>query len=235
MCIWLFFPVSRRASIWRYIHRAHTLRGYFQAVPRIDRETLRQISQKVLLPGFEVHSYDWAAYRNFHRHVPNVTVHRSVVHLENFVDPLTGFHTQETKSSWARLKYHLKEKREFEERTSPLSFMSNVARLENVTGRAFVCTNNGKNCTSFIFLSFIVLFCNSSCNKWIRKIREQVFFFLTSLNTNCFSKIGCDDLLNQPIPSYLSTFQFTSLSNESVYFKDSRNIPSLGEGSCGLT
>nr|XP_058970578.1 uncharacterized protein LOC131796979 [Pocillopora verrucosa] len=83
-------------------------RGYFQVVQRRDRATLCQILQRVLLPGSEVHTDDWAAYRNLHRHVPNVTVHRSVVHQDNFVDPLTGVHTQEAESAWARLKYHIK-------------------------------------------------------------------------------------------------------------------------------
>lgn len=35
--------------------------------------------------------------------------------------------------------------------------------------------------------------------------------------------------------SYLSTFQRASFSNESLYVKNSKNIPSLGGGSCGPT
>ena len=73
-----------------------------------DRATLGRILQRVLLPGSEVHSDDWAAYRNLEHHVPNVRVHRTVVHRNNFVDPLTGVHTQEAESAWARLKYHTK-------------------------------------------------------------------------------------------------------------------------------
>lgn len=83
-------------------------RGYFQVVRRRDRATLTQILQRVLLPGSEVHTDDWGAYRNLHHYVPNVTVHRIVVHQNNFVDPLTGIHTQEAESAWARLKYHIK-------------------------------------------------------------------------------------------------------------------------------
>ena len=77
-------------------------------VRRRDRATLCQILQRVLLPGSEVHSDDWGAYHNLVRHVPNVTVHRTVVHRDNFVDPRTGIHTQEAESAWARLKYHSK-------------------------------------------------------------------------------------------------------------------------------
>ncbi|XP_074610696.1 uncharacterized protein LOC141865362 [Acropora palmata] len=83
-------------------------RGYFQVIPRRDRATLTQILRRVLLPGSEVHSDDWGAYRNLARHVPNVTVHRTVVHRDNFVDPITGIHTQEVESAWSRLKYHIK-------------------------------------------------------------------------------------------------------------------------------
>ena len=86
-------------------------RGYFQVVPRRDRATLNPILQRVLLPGSEVHSDDWAAYRNLPLHVPNVSVHRIVVHQNHFVDPLTGIHTQEVESAWSQLKYHIKRER----------------------------------------------------------------------------------------------------------------------------
>ena len=46
--------------------------------------------------------------RNLARHVHNVTVHRTVVHRDNFVNPVTGIHTQEVESAWSRLKYHIK-------------------------------------------------------------------------------------------------------------------------------
>ena len=82
-------------------------RGYFQVVRRRDQGTLTQILQRVL-PRSEVHTDGWGAYRNLHLHVPNVTVHQIVVHQNNFVDPLTGVHTQEAESAWARLKYHIK-------------------------------------------------------------------------------------------------------------------------------
>ncbi|XP_068712054.1 uncharacterized protein [Montipora foliosa] len=100
-----------RNDLWVFgvLSTAHTpCRGYYQVVPQRDRATLCRILQRVLLPGSEVHSDDWAAYRDLERHVPNVPVHRAVVHRNNFVDPLTGVHTQEAESAWARLKYHTK-------------------------------------------------------------------------------------------------------------------------------
>ena len=96
---WVFGVVSTKHS---------PCRGYFKVVQRRNRGTLTQILQGVLLPGSQVHTEDWAAYRNLHLHVPNVTVHRTVVHQNNFVDPLTGIHTQESEAAWARLKYHVK-------------------------------------------------------------------------------------------------------------------------------
>ena len=41
-------------------------------------------------------------------HAPTVQTHRVVVHAANFVDPVTGVHTQEVESAWSRLKYKVK-------------------------------------------------------------------------------------------------------------------------------
>lgn len=104
---------GRRASdeVWVFgvISTEHSpCRGYFQVVRRRDRRTLPNILRRVLLPGSEVHTDDWAAYRNLHLYVPNVTMHRIVVHQNNFVNPVTGVPTQEAESAWARVKYHVK-------------------------------------------------------------------------------------------------------------------------------
>ena len=97
--LWVFGVISTK-------HRP--CRGYYQVVPRRKRAILTQILQRVLLPGSEVHYDDWAAYHHLARHAPNVVLHRTVVHRNNFVDPVTGIHTQETESAWAWLKYHIK-------------------------------------------------------------------------------------------------------------------------------
>lgn len=78
-------------------------RGYFQVVDRRNTATLLPIIQRCLLPGTEVHSDDWAAYRRLQL-LPNVNRHRVVVHAHNFVDPQTGVHTQEVESAWSQLK-----------------------------------------------------------------------------------------------------------------------------------
>ena len=98
--VWVFGVISTEHS---------PCRGYFQIVPRSDRATLTPILSRVLLPGYEVHTDDWAAYRNLPDHVPNVSVHRSVIHKDHFIDPRTGIHTQDVKSAWSRLKYNIKQ------------------------------------------------------------------------------------------------------------------------------
>ena len=35
-------------------------------------------------------------------------MHRTVVHKDNFVDPISGVHTQQVESAWSQLKYHVK-------------------------------------------------------------------------------------------------------------------------------
>ena len=74
-----------------------------------DRATLLPILQKCLQPSSNVYTDDWGAYRNLEQHLLNhIARHRVVVHADNFVDPVTGFHTQEAESAWANLKAPLK-------------------------------------------------------------------------------------------------------------------------------
>ena len=87
-------------------------RGYYEVVKKRDRATLLPIIAKCLQPGSEVHTDDWGAYRRLEQHLPNqVARHRVVVHANNFVDPLTGVHTQEVESSWANLKEGIKRRK----------------------------------------------------------------------------------------------------------------------------
>ena len=78
-------------------------RGYFQVVDTRNAVTLLPIIQRCVLPGTEVHSDDWGAYRRLQL-LPHVNRHRVVVHAHNFVDPRTGVHTQEVESAWSQLK-----------------------------------------------------------------------------------------------------------------------------------
>lgn len=87
-------------------------RGYYEVVQKRDRATLLPTLAKCLQPGSEVHSDDWGAYDGLDQHLPNhVSRHRVVNHSENFVDPVSGVHTQEAESAWANLKGPIKHRR----------------------------------------------------------------------------------------------------------------------------
>ena len=73
-------------------------------VDRRDVATLHPIITRCIQPGTDVHTDDWAAYRNMNQHINIVNVHRAVVHRYHFVDPVTGVHTQEVESCWNNLK-----------------------------------------------------------------------------------------------------------------------------------
>ena len=83
-------------------------RGCFQVVERRDIATLDPIISKCIRPGTEVSTDDWASYRGMARRISNVAVHRIVVHVRHFVDPVTGVHTQEVESCWNGLKLEQK-------------------------------------------------------------------------------------------------------------------------------
>lgn len=116
-CIYFFkYNRGRRArDVWVFgviCCDTHPARGYYEVVNKRDRATLLPILAKCLLPGTEVHTDDWGAYGNLEQHLPNlVSQHRVVVHADNFVDPVTGVHTQEAESSWATLKGPIKQRR----------------------------------------------------------------------------------------------------------------------------
>ena len=77
-------------------------RGYFQFLERREAGTLLPLIQRYILPGTEVHTDDWAAYRRVNA-LPSVAAHQVVVHGRHFVDPRTGVHTQKVESSWSSL------------------------------------------------------------------------------------------------------------------------------------
>ena len=117
-CFDLFsVPTREKSNLYllgvRNRHHSHyaASRGYFQVVEKRDRASLVPIINHILLPGSEVHTDDWSAYTNLRMYAPNVVRHRVVNHSNNFVDPLTGVHTQEIEAAWSRLKYKIKAKK----------------------------------------------------------------------------------------------------------------------------
>ena len=77
----------------------------------VDRRVLSIIA-KYLQCRSEVHTDDWCAYRWLKHHLPNhVARHMVVVHANNFVNPLTGVHTQKVELSCANLKQGVKRRK----------------------------------------------------------------------------------------------------------------------------
>jgi len=86
-------------------------RGYYTVVLKRDRVTLLPILRKCLKAGSTVYTDDWGAYDYLERHLPQqVATHRVVNHSLNFVDPVTGVHTQAIESKWNQLKLKVKER-----------------------------------------------------------------------------------------------------------------------------
>ena len=89
-------------------------RGFMTVVPNRSAATLKPIIQHVVRPGTIIHSDEWRSYNNlkvlgFEHHTVN--------HSVNFVEPVTGVHTQNIESYWAKNKRRCKNmkgiKREF--------------------------------------------------------------------------------------------------------------------------
>ena len=101
-----------RRSIWVFgmvDTRYRPARPYMQVVPNRSRRTLVPIiNQRLAGRNQTIHSDMWRAYHNLPHFVPNCGLHQTVNHSQNFVDPVTGAHTQHIESSWNRVKYNLK-------------------------------------------------------------------------------------------------------------------------------
>ncbi|KCZ78338.1 hypothetical protein H311_00633, partial [Anncaliia algerae PRA109] len=70
-------------------------------VERRNANTLIPIILKYMMPGYMFVSDAWAAYLNISNYGYS---HFVVNYFENFVDPLTGMHTQRVENMWMRAK-----------------------------------------------------------------------------------------------------------------------------------
>ena len=101
--IWVFGMVDTRYT---------PARALLQVVPNRGRRTLIPIINRVLAgQNVRIHSDMWRAYINLPNFVPNCLTHETVNHSRNFVDPVTGAHTQHIESCWNRVKYQLKKRK----------------------------------------------------------------------------------------------------------------------------
>ena len=81
--------------------------GYMKLVQQRDAITLLPIIQQHTAPGMVIHSDQWRSYNGVSQ-LSNVSSHRTVNHSVEFVDSVTGFHTQNIESYWNRVKMKLK-------------------------------------------------------------------------------------------------------------------------------
>ena len=79
-------------------------------VQKRDAATLLPIIRAHTAPDTIIHSDKWAAYRRVQA-LPNIASHGVVNHSLNFVEPVTGVHTQHVESYWCRVKTKLKRMR----------------------------------------------------------------------------------------------------------------------------
>lgn len=69
-----------------------------------DKSTLLSLIKKHIAIGTEIHTDCWKGYINLEEHG---YVHKTVNHMENFVDPNSGAYTQNIESSWRALRIRL--------------------------------------------------------------------------------------------------------------------------------
>ena len=87
-------------------------KGYCEIVPNRTRVTLTAVMNRVLNANCTVQSDMWRAYIKLPRYVPAVIHHHDTVRYKyNFVNPMTGAHTQNIESYWNRIKTWLKPKK----------------------------------------------------------------------------------------------------------------------------
>ena len=82
-------------------------RSFLALVESRDAATLLPILQEYVLPGTQVMSDLWRSYGGI-AELPEGYGHLTVNHSVNFVDPVSGAHTQNVENMWMRYKRKVK-------------------------------------------------------------------------------------------------------------------------------
>lgn len=92
--VWIFGGIDR-----------DTKEIFVQKVPRRDAPTLIPIIQEKVAPGSQINTDSWRSYGKLD-HLGKVSpyAHETVNHSENYVDPITGAHTQNIERLWRDFK-----------------------------------------------------------------------------------------------------------------------------------
>ena len=99
---------SPRYVVLGLVDTSHTpALGYMEVDQSRDAVTLLPIIQAHEAPGTVVYTDQWRAYYHV-SNLPPVTSHHTVNHSVNFVDPVTGVHTQHMESYLNRMKLKLR-------------------------------------------------------------------------------------------------------------------------------
>lgn len=83
-------------------------RGYLQCVQNRTKKVLLPIIKRIVRSGTIIHSDEWSSYKILQR---NGFCHDTVNYSLNFVNPITGTHTQHVESFWNNQKYRVKIKK----------------------------------------------------------------------------------------------------------------------------
>jgi len=105
--------------------------GYLEVVQQRDEATLLPIMNGHVRPATEVCSDQWRAYQRVST-LTNVSCHKTVNHLLQFKDPVTGVHTNHIESYWNRVKVKLKRMRRCHCPQLP-SYLDSICGLSGMT------------------------------------------------------------------------------------------------------
>ena len=99
--------VASKAQIWLFggVERSTNGEQCFLAVIDGQRsaQNLLPMLQKYIRPGSIIYSDLWRSYNSI-PNLPQCYTHFTVNHSENFIDPISGRHTQNIESLWSTYK-----------------------------------------------------------------------------------------------------------------------------------